>query len=384
MARQPAGSPLLAKLLEEYEYDGLETCAADGTCADACPLGIDTGKLVKELRASEHTPREEAVALRVAKRWAKVERSSRAGLRIGHAIADAVGDGPLEGASAAARRVVSSELVPEWEPPMPPPASPGMPPTLRAGAAAVYLPACVNRIFGRSGTDPDGPASLPAALVAVSLRAGRPVWIPGDVTGTCCSLPWSSKGYRDGSAAMATATIEDLWRWSDGGELPVVIDASSCTHGLLEAAAGLGDRVRERLEALTILDSIEWAGRHLLTHLDISGKVGTVVIHPTCSSKHLGLDGELALLANAMADQVVVPETATCCGFAGDRGFLHPELTASATTEEAREVSAAAGDAHICANRTCEIGMERATGERYESFVYLLERLTRPAAEATA
>ncbi|MCL4288607.1 MAG: oxidoreductase, partial [Thermoleophilia bacterium] len=76
-------------------------------------------------------------------------------------------------------------------------------------------------------------------------------------------------------------------------------------------------------------------------------------------------------------EEVVVPRSAGCCGFAGDRGFLHPELTATATAPEAAEVAAAAGDAHICSNRTCEIGIARSTGAGYESFVYLLERLSR-------
>ncbi len=78
MARQPAGSPLLAALLEEFEYDGLETCAVDSTCKSACPLGIDTGKLVKEMRSAEHTPREEGAALKAAQRWELVERAARA------------------------------------------------------------------------------------------------------------------------------------------------------------------------------------------------------------------------------------------------------------------------------------------------------------------
>ncbi|MGH2951935.1 MAG: FAD-binding and (Fe-S)-binding domain-containing protein, partial [Solirubrobacterales bacterium] len=72
MARQPAGSPVLAALLAEYEYDGLETCAADGTCALACPLGIDTGSLVKRFRARQHSERAERLALRLARRWAMV------------------------------------------------------------------------------------------------------------------------------------------------------------------------------------------------------------------------------------------------------------------------------------------------------------------------
>ena len=378
MARQPAGSPLLAKLLEEYEYDALQTCAVDGSCAHACPLGIDTGKLVKDLRRAEHGPREEGAALRAARRWASVERAARGGLRLGEAITRAIGDGPLEAVSAAVRRRIGAELVPEWAAPMPPAASPAMPRTVRAGAAAVYLPACVNRIFGRSATGEGECASLPEALVAVSARAGKPLWIPADVAGTCCATPWTSKGYRRGAAHMVGSTVEDLWSWTDGGTLPVVIDASSCTHGLLEAAGALSENDRERLEAVNVLDSIDWAGRHLLAGLQVECKVGTAVIHPTCSSTHLGLNAELELLAGALAHRVVVPETAGCCGFAGDRGFLHPALTASASAEEAREVAGAGGDAHLCANRTCEIGLERATGERYESFVYLLERLTRP------
>jgi D-lactate dehydrogenase len=71
-----------------------------------------------------------------------------------------------------------------------------------------------------------------------------------------------------------------------------------------------------------------------------------------------------------------VPLVATCCGFAGDRGFLHPELTESATSQEALEVNAGRFDAHLCSNRTCEIGMQRGTGEPYASVVQLLDRLT--------
>ena len=382
MARQPAGSPLLAQLIEEFEYDGLQTCAADGTCATTCPLGIDTGVLVKELRTAEHTTGEERAALQAAQRWERVEAGARSGLAAGAAVSRAIGDRAMPRVTAAARRAVSAELVPEWEPPMPPPAPVAMPPTVREGAAAVYLPACVNRIFGRdpaaraADPDPAAPPSLPAALVAVSLRAGRPLWIPTGIAGTCCGTPWVSKGYRRGAEWMAVRTVEELWRWSQEGSLPVVIDATSCTQGLLEAGPLLGEAAAERLAAIRIVDSVAWA-RELLGALDVGERIGTAVVHPTCSGTHLGLNGDLAALAGALAEQVVVPEAATCCGFAGDRGFLHPELTASATAAEASEALAADADAHICSNRTCEIGMTRATGRSYESFVYLLERLSR-------
>ena len=74
-----------------------------------------------------------------------------------------------------------------------------------------------------------------------------------------------------------------------------------------------------------------------------------------------------------------MPAAAGCCGFAGDRGFLHPELTASALAEERGGAGAGQpSDVYLCANRTCEIGLERETGHRYASLIYLLEELSRP------
>jgi D-lactate dehydrogenase len=160
--------------------------------------------------------------------------------------------------------------------------------------------------------------------------------------------------------------------------LPIVCDASSCSLGLAsEILPYLTPENRKRHAALTILDSIAWAHDHLLPHLSIQRKTRSAVIHPSCSANHLGLGPKLQALATAMADSAVTPVAAGCCAFAGDRGFLHPELTRSATSAEADEVRAKRFDAYLGSNRTCEIGLNMATGENYESFVYLLEELTR-------
>ncbi|HKB50783.1 MAG TPA: FAD-binding and (Fe-S)-binding domain-containing protein [Solirubrobacterales bacterium] len=367
MARQQPGSPLLKALEEEYEYDGLDTCAADGSCRLACPLGIDTGKLVKELRAERHTPRAEALALRTAKRWAGVEKASRAALRIG---------APL------ARRTERGAGLPG-------PALARLPQTARQGAAAVYVPSCTNRIFGRAA---DGPRtsdidafqarrrliSLAEAMVAVSARARLPVWIPAEVGGSCCGLPWGSKGFGDANRQKANDMVEHLWRWSDEGALPVVIDAASCTHAIAEPGEGvLGEENAGRLAELQILDSVAWAHDRLLPRLEIARKVGSATVHPTCATRQLGLAPRLRALANALAEDVYVAPSATCCGFAGDRGFSHPELTAAATADQVAELSGRHFDAHLSSNRTCEIGLGRAAGEPYESFLFLLEQLTR-------
>jgi D-lactate dehydrogenase len=372
MARQPQGSPVQRALLEQYEYDGIETCAVDGSCSLACPLGIDTGKLIKGFRAAEHGERSERAALRAAKRWGAVSAGARAGLRAGHLLGPRV----TRALTSALRRVAGEEHVPDWLPQMPRAASARLPATTREGAAAVYYPACINRIFGTPSTNGSGPA-VTDALVAVSARAGMPVWIPDDIAGTCCANVWTSKGYGAASAFAANKFVESAWRWSDGGRLPIVIDASSCSLGVArEIEAHLTPENQERQASLELVDSIAWCHR-LAPKLTVKRKVGSVAVHPTCSAQQLGLSRPLVAAAELLAEEVVVPTVATCCGFAGDRGFLHPELTEAATLAEAAEVMARPVDAYVSSNRTCELGLERATGAPYKSILQLLEELTR-------
>ena len=84
---------------------------------------------------------------------------------------------------SAVRRRVSAELVPALPASLPPAAPARAARRPRAqGAAAVYLPACINRIFG----NPRGSGAsrrCPRRWCAVSARAGVPVWIPPDVAG---------------------------------------------------------------------------------------------------------------------------------------------------------------------------------------------------------
>ena len=379
MSRQKDDSAMLAQLQREYQYDGIETCAGDGTCSIPCPIGINTGTLIKEFRARENSPTAEWVALRLAKHWKAVEPLARVSLRGAYLFSSVFGVKPLTALTAAARSVVSPDLMPAVPGPMPRAAS-SLPETERNGAAAVYFCSCINRMFGRDPAAPAAP-SLAETLVSLSRRAGKPLWIPPDVAGLCCSTPWRSKGYRQGHKYMAQAVADALWRWSDGGVLPIVVDAASCTLGLKEdVATQLEGERKERYESLKIIDSIAWC-RDLLPKLAISRRLRRVAVHPTCSITDLGLVGGLKQIAGCLADEVEVPIGTTCCGTAGDRGLLHPELVLSATREIRLVLIDRPFDAYLSANRTCEMGLRQATGRPYESFIFLLEELSRPKAD---
>jgi D-lactate dehydrogenase len=376
MARQSPGSPMLARLQQEYQYDGIETCAGDGTCAIPCPIGINTGALIREFRAMETTATADKVALGLARSWSTVEKVSRASLSATHAFSALFGVKPLTALTGIARAVANPDLIPSVPGPMPR-AARAPRSTQKNGAAAVYFPACINRMFGR---DPDSPASpyLPEAFVTLSERAGKPLWIPPDVAGLCCSTPWKSKGYPQGHGFMAKSIAEAMLRWSDGGKLPIVVDAASCTLGLSQDIAPLLDaETKNKYERLSIIDSIAWC-RDLLPKLTIRRKLGRIAVHPTCSITHLQLAGTIKQIAAHLAEEVEVPIGTTCCGTAGDRGLLHPELVVSATREVKAILDAHPAEAYISANRTCEMGLRHATGRPYESFVFLLEELSRP------
>jgi D-lactate dehydrogenase len=373
MLRQPENSAVTDALLESYGYDAIDTCAGDSTCMIACPVGIDTGAMMKGFRHLRHSAREERNAARIAKAFAAAESSVRAALT----VADHLSDRVLDDITRAVRDVVSPELIPEWLGEIPGPASRRMPPTDRATAAAVYYVACVNRIF--AGPDNE---DLPKAIVEVSRRAGRPVWIPTDVVGSCCATIWHSKGYDEGNAVMANRIVEKAWEWTDHGRLPLVVDASSCTLGIAQEVQPYltADNSRKHA-ALKVIDSIVWATTELLPNLTITRQIDSAVLHPTCSMRHLGDTEDLRAVTAACAHDVQLPVYADCCGFAGDRGMLHKELTESATRHEAEEVTSRAFDAHVSANRTCEIGMQHATGRPYHSVLIELELASRPSAD---
>jgi D-lactate dehydrogenase len=371
------GDPALRAALDEtFPYMALDTCAVDGLCATACPVGIDTGQLTKRLRAVRHSARARTFATILARRFALVEPALRLGLRAGHLVQSALGAGAMTAITRAMRAVASGSF-PLWSAEMPRPAKTSRPKTTADGARAIYFPSCISRTMGALPGESTR-LSLMEATVAVASRAGVPVHIPGDIAGTCCGEPFSSKGYTQAHGLAANRAIERFWRWSDGGRLPVFVDTSPCTYGLLHAKESLTGENRKKFSAMKILDSVSFVHDTLLPRLLVVRRVPSAVLHPVCSLTKMGLAEKLEGIARACAERVTVPPDAGCCGFAGDRGFLVPELTASATRLEAEQARAAGASAHLSSSRTCEVGLTRATGEVYRSYMYLLEEATRP------
>lgn len=369
-ALEAGDTALVDELDAEYEYDGLGSCAADGMCQTACPVRIDTGALVKRLRGERAGAVESAAWNAAASHWGAATSAGGAALTLAKGM-----PAPLvSGAARAARGVLEvlgvlgAEKVPLWSADLPAGGSPRHPQTARE-PVAVLFPACIQTMFGPS----EGGQGVTAAFQTLCDLAGVAVRVPDGIASFCCSTPWKSKGMGAGADTMASTVVPALWEASDHGRLPVVCDAASCTEGLAAMIAAAADLH----PGLRVVDAVTFVDETVLPRLDLSGvtRVARLALHPTCSSTRLGSDEALRRIAAVVASEVVVPDDWGCCAFAGDRGMLHPELTASATAREAAAVAASGPfDAYASCNRTCEIGMTRATGRPYEHVLEVLAR----------
>ncbi len=376
-SRAPEDREWAEALEADFAYDGVVTCAGDSMCQEACPVKIDTGALIKELKAAAHPAWSHEMAGAVAENFGLVAGAARVGMGlVAAARALPLGPAVVELASEAARAVAPT-LVPCVPPGL---ALPRAAPRLRlsggvasAGRGVVYFPSCLTRIVGSLPGENGVPTAR--AMDDVLRWAGFSVRLPDGISGLCCGMAFASKGYPDAARAAARKTAEALWRASSGGRLPVVTDASPCAGTLADLVkAILGETGRE----VRMLDFPSFWAREVLPGVaDPPRRKGTAVLHPTCTLIKSGGVADLVTVARAHAERVEVPLFAECCGFAGDRGFLVPELTASATAVEAAEVrrildrEPGAGCYSTC--RTCEIGMSRAVGRPFRSLLHLVQ-----------
>ena len=366
-ARLAGDTDLVAELESGYVHDGVDTCAVDGMCQTACPVLINTGDLVRRLRA-ERPQRAVSAAWTVAARhWSATTAAAGAALD----LAGRLPARTVERATDLARRVGDPDTVPRWSADLPGSGGARVPASLPTGDAdAVLFSSCTGTMFG-----PADPGAT-EAFARLCKRAGVRLVVPDRLPSLCCGTPWKSKGHHAGYQSMTDRVLPALLTASRGGQLPIVCDAASCTEGL-EVMAERAVAAGAEYAALRFVDSVAFARNTLLDRLTVTGSAGSIAMHRTCSTTELGINDDLDAIAQRIGSEVYEPADWGCCGFAGDRGMLHPELTASATEPEAAEITARDFDVYVSANRTCELGMSRATGKPYVHILEALERCTR-------
>ncbi|AMM87265.1 FAD-binding and (Fe-S)-binding domain-containing protein [Martelella sp. AD-3] len=345
-----------------YDYAAVDTCAGDGLCARSCPVGIDTGELMRSRRQDRRGGASQKLASAVEEHLALVITGAKAALGSADMAHRMLGSDGMANLTGQLRRLSGGRL-PQWTPYLPTAATKA-PTALDAGARnrprIVLFSSCVNSTMGPARNAPD---QRPLWQVMRSLldRAGYDVALVTSSEGLCCGMPFQSKGFPVQADKSARSLEARLLEASRGGGDPVVSDTSPCTGQMAKQFS----RVRP-------LDVTEALATLVLPKLEIRRKAESIALHATCSTRKLGQDQMLATLAAACAEEVVIPQEIECCGFAGDKGFDRPELNASALRTLRTQLPERCNVGYST-SRTCEIGLSTHSGRHYQSIAYLLD-----------
>ena len=360
-----------ASLARSFAYSGDETCAADGLCATSCPVNIDTGKLIKNLR-SENVASGQKVALWVASHMRLITSLARISLSIVSFFHNLLGTSVMRSVSGGLRRI-SGNRIPQWNPFVP------------QGAAikhlkndeyrdfhrkVVYFPSCINRSMGLS-KDQSGEAQLTLKITELLHKGGYEVIFPDNLNNLCCGMAFASKGYTDVGKKKSDELEAALLKASRNGEYPVLCDMSPCLYTM-----------RENMQSdLKLYEPVEFITDWLLPYLNITPVNETITVFPVCSMKKMELEVKLSDLARTCAKKVIVSDT-NCCGFAGDRGFTFPELNQHGLRDLKSQLSEKVYNGYST-SRTCEIGLCLHTGISFKSIAYLVDQVSKTKTEST-
>jgi D-lactate dehydrogenase len=180
----------------------------------------------------------------------------------------------------------------------------------------------------------------------------------------CCGQPFDSKGHRNTANAKRQELHDHLVELSDGGRIPILCDTSPCML-----------RMQQLDPLLRFYDPFEFALEHLGDRLRFKPINETVALHITCSTRKMGLADKAKQLAKLCAEQVVIPIGIDCCGFAGDKGFVIPELNDSALNSLRAQIEDCSQG--YSTSLTCEIGLMHHGAKPYSSIFYLVDQACR-------
>ena len=365
----------LHNLQKQFRYAGNQTCAGDGLCALSCPMKINTGDLIHEIRRMEIPPRSfgHTVGKFTARHFSLIKNCLRPVLSIAdfaHAVAG------TKIMTWKGRMLHQFLHLPLWTPSMPKsfrfkqkskisenPSNPCHQRSIES-KKVVYFPSCINQTMGLEAHSPEKQA-LTDKMLSLLHKAGYEVIFPKNMENLCCGTIWESKGMPDIADQKSAELEAALYEASEQGKYPVLCDQSPCLY-----------RMRHTIQKIKLYEPVEFITTFLEDKLDFTATDQPVAVHITCSMRKMGLAGQIVDLAKRCSTNVFVPEEVGCCGFAGDKGFTRPEVNAYALRKLRPQIEKAGIRMGYSNSRTCEIGLRTNSGIPYQSIVYLVDKCT--------
>ena len=356
----------LKALVKGYKYWGNETCAGDGLCSTSCPMHINMGELTHVIRQQEMPEGSMGYTIGnfAANHFAGMKSALRPVLTLADTAHTVLGTKAMSALTGGMHSLLN---IPLWTPAMP--KAFHVDKHLEAKQPkeknkVVYFPSCINQTMGLPHKSPEEMA-LVNKMVSLLNKAGYEIVFPKNMDKLCCGTIWESKGMMDIADRKSKELEEALWAASEEGKWPVLCDQSPCLH-----------RMRETIKKMHLYEPAEFIYTFLRDRLAFTPINEPVAIHITCSMRRMGLGDTIVALAKLCSTDVFVPEEVGCCGFAGDRGFTHPEVNKYALRKLRPQLEKKGIRMGYSNSRTCEIGLTTNSGIPYESIVYLVDQCT--------
>ncbi len=352
-------------LQKAFAYPGNELCAGDSLCSLSCPVGVNVGEYIHELRNEQMGSLGNAIGAAAANHFAAVGAGLSSILTVAGWAHNILGDTLMSGICQGMHYCG----IPLWTPAMPLPVRKFKRSSVQQQQKVVYFPSCLNQ---RLGLQKGSPATQPtmADMKELLEKAGYEVVFPENMEKMCCGTIWESKGMAELANQKGKELHEALLQASENGKYPILCDQSPCLYRMRHTNKDAGAQ-------LEMFEPAEFIEKFVLDKLDIEPLDEVVFLHVTCSMRKMGLQTALERVAKHCAKTVIIPDEVGCCGFAGDKGFTHPELNEWALRKLKPQVEKAGATLGISNSRTCEIGLSHNSGIPYLNIAYLVNKASK-------
>ncbi len=362
----------LKHLEKAFQYPGNELCAGDSLCSLSCPVGVNVGEYIHVLRNEQMGSFGNSIGSFAANHFSTVGSGLSSVLTVAGWAHNILGDTLMSGICKGMHYCG----IPLWTPAMPRKVNRKtakyLATTKESALKVVYFPSCLNQ---RLGLQKGSPATQPtmADMKELLEKAGYEVIFPENMEKMCCGTIWESKGMAELADQKGKELHEALLKASENGKYPILCDQSPCLYRMRHT----NERLTANGEQLQMFEPAEFIEKFVLDKLDITPLDEVVFLHVTCSMRKMGLQMALERVAKRCAKTVIIPDEVGCCGFAGDKGFTHPELNEWALRKLKPQVEKAGATLGISNSRTCEIGLSHNSGIPYLNIAYLVNKASK-------
>ena len=344
---------------KDLDYFVDKSCATDGLCAVDCPVNINTGEMVRDLRMRS----KDGTEIRWVENYFKsIVSILRILIKFGGITGKLLGHDNLNSLFSRLNNW-SDSAIPVWP---------------RTGIRLItdhiqdypapekvdflLYPTCVGRVLAgdKSGV------SNGRFIQKIARAANKEIGVLSSYQVHCCGMAFDSHGYRESGDHFSIELIKRLELESNAGLTPVIIDNSPCSYHIKNI-------IKEKDCLLQVIDTVEFLS-DMAKDMKLEPVSNTVYAHPACSIEKMGITDQFYDVVHQCSTNVMIPKKPACCGTAGDKGLRYTEFSQYASRKAIQISGEKLPRMGISSSLTCELGLSQISELKFTNVLALFCR----------